>query len=228
MTSNAIPTDWDTAYPAQRRMMVECQVRTFDVTDHAILDAMLTIPREAFVDPKVAPLAYADRSLPSVGGKRQMLPPMVLARMLQAAEVRRSDKVLDVAGGSGYSAAILARLSDRVAALESDEMVGVAARTELAVGSPTRIDCVSGPLQEGHAAGAPFDVIVVNGAVEEMSAQLLAQLSDGGRLIAIDAGHGAPRAVRYERVGADISVRPLFDASAHILEGFSRVPAFVF
>lgn len=228
MTSDAIPTDWDTAYPAQRRMMVDCQVRTFDVTDQAILAAMLEIPREKFVDPKVAPLAYADRSLPAAGGPRQLLPPMVLARMLQAADVRQTDRVLDVAGGSGYAAAILARLSESVVGLEDDEALSGAARETLAAMGASNVVCVTGPLRQGHAAGAPYDVILLNGAVAEMPANLLAQLADSGRLIAIDAADGAPKAVRYEKIGANISVRPLFDASAHVLEGFSKVPSFVF
>lgn len=228
MTSNAIPTDWDTAYPAQRRMMVECQVRPFDVTDHAILAAMLEIPRETFVDPSVASLAYADRSLPSAGGKRQLLPPMVLARMLQAADVGVGEKVLEIGGGSGYGAAILARLSDTVFTQECDEAQSRAARDALAQTGAARVTCVTGPLPEGHAAAGPFDVIVVNGAVEDMPASLLAQLADGGRLVAILVGSGAPKAVRYEKVGADVSMRPLFDAAAGVLEGFSKAPSFVF
>lgn len=228
MTSNAIPTEWDSAYPAQRRMMVECQVRPFDVTHHGIVAAMLEIPRETFVDPKVAPLAYSDRSLPAAGGKRHLLPPMILARMIQAADIRRDDKILDVAGGTGYGAAILARLADAIVALESDAASSGAARSALAEANASKVICVSGPVRDGYAAGAPFDVILVNGAFEVMSAELLGQLAQGGRLVAIDAGRGSPKAVRYEKVGADVSVRPLFDAAAPLLEGFSRAPTFVF
>jgi protein-L-isoaspartate(D-aspartate) O-methyltransferase len=228
MQPDAIPTDWMTDFAAQRRMMVECQVRPFNVTDHPLLTAMLNVPRERFVAPQVVALAYADGILPAAGSGRAMLPPMILARMIQAARIKPTDKVLDLAGGAGYGAALLARLAGQVVTLESVEAASVAARTAVGESDAKVVLCATGPLRDGYPGGAPYDVIIVNGAFQFMPQPLLDQLSDGGRLIGIDAMSGAPKAVRYERTGGDFSRRPLFDAGAPILEGFQEAATFVF
>ena len=222
MKPETIPTDWATTAAAQRRMMVECQVRTFGVTDHAVIAAMLEIPREIFVAPDVAALSYSDGILASAGGKRHLLAPMVLARLLQAADLRAGDHALDVAGGCGYSAAILSRLVARVTALETTDGMTATARSLLPSVGATQVAFVTAALETGAAIAAPFDVILINGAIEVRPQTLLDQLADGGRLLAIDAARGAPKAVRYERAGRDISVRPLFDATAPWLDGFRK------
>jgi protein-L-isoaspartate(D-aspartate) O-methyltransferase len=209
-------------------MMVDCQIRTFDVTDQALLAALYELPRELFVAPEFATLAYADRMLPSAGGRRQILAPMVLARMIQAAALRPADKVLAVGSGSGYAACVMGRLTASVVALESDAALTEVARAVAAKCGQGNVTCVTGALDQGYAAGAPYDAILIDGATEVIPTALLRQLADGGRLIAIDASTAAPRAVRYERTADDFGKRPLFNASAPILEGFRREPVFAF
>src|SRR5260370_15487878 len=137
-------------YSAQRQMMVDCQVRTYDVTDQALLAAMYDVPRELFVATDFVTLAYADRVLPSLGGKRQLLAPMTLARMIQAANLRPTDKVLDVGGGAGYGAALLARLAANVVALEADAALTAAASAVLGKLGEAKVTCVTGGLDLGY------------------------------------------------------------------------------
>lgn len=216
-----------------RRTMVDCQLRTFDVTDTDVLDAVLETPREPFVDAPES-LAYSDASLTMRGATetRRLLAPMALARALQDVQLRKDDRALDVAGAAGYSAAVLARLVGSVTAVESDEgFVTRAARafSELGLDNAT---AVRGDLTAGHAAGAPYDLILVNGAVGTPPDALFEQLADGGRLLAIDAGPGgssaAGRFMMYERVGASIAERALFDTTALPLAAFARKPLFAF
>jgi protein-L-isoaspartate(D-aspartate) O-methyltransferase len=228
MSSGAVAAGESFDFAAQRRIMVDSQVRTFDVTDLALQAAMYEIPRERFVASESVPLAYADRTVLSAGGRRMLLAPMVIARMIQAAGLKGSDKVLDVGGGAGYGAALIARLAGAVVALEVEPGLTAAARAALAGIGETKVTCVTGALEEGHAAAKPYDAIIVEGCIEVTPSALLGQLRDGGRLIAIDGSSGAPNVVRFERIGADVSVRPLFDAGGPVLDGFRRPAAFVF
>jgi protein-L-isoaspartate(D-aspartate) O-methyltransferase len=216
-----------------RRTMVDCQLRTFDVTDTDVLDAVLETPREPFVDAPES-LAYSDASLTVRGAveTRRLLAPMALARALQDVQLRKDDRALDVAGAAGYSAAVLARLVAHVTALESDEgFVAQAGRAfaELGLDNAT---AVRGDLAAGHPAGAPYDLIIINGAVGAPPAALLNQLADGGRLLAIEAGPGgsgaAGRFMMYERVGATVADRAMFDTTALPLAAFARKPLFAF
>lgn len=200
-----------------RRTMVERQLRTFDVHDLEVLTAFNAVAREHFVAPGLADVAYSDRLLPSSCGRRMLTPPMTLARLLQEARVTSRDRVLDVAGGSGYSAAVLAGLAASVVALETSAPEGGA-----------RIEPVTGPVAQGCAAKGPYDLIVVNGAMETRPDALLAQLAEGGRLVGFERSGAACRAVRYDRFGADCSRRTLFNAAAPSLEEFRAEPAFVF
>ena len=218
-----------------RRRMVDCQLRTFSVFDEAVLFAVLNTPREVFLDPAAQVVAYSDAVLNvSAGGsRRQELTPMVLARLLQNADVKPTDKVLVVGGGTGYAAAIAARLGGSVVALEADAAFTDAARNALtSLGSLAKVDLTTGPLEAGAPTKGPFDVILVAGAVEEGLEVLLGQLTDGGRLVTIRRSEGqtglAMKAVRYDRVGPDAGLRTIFDATASVLPGFGRKPAFVF
>jgi protein-L-isoaspartate(D-aspartate) O-methyltransferase len=212
-------------FAARRRQMVDSQLRTCDVTDQAVLAAFADIPRETFVAPNFASLAYLDRDAPALGAAdRLLLAPMVLARMIQAANVKAGEKALDVAGGSGYSAAILAALGARVTALESDAGAVEAAKTLLA---GKAVAPVAGDLAQG-AAGGPFDLIFVNGAFEVAPEALLSQLAEGGRLIGVDASFRSPKAVVIERVSGVSSRRALFDAVAPRLQAFRQVATFAF
>jgi protein-L-isoaspartate(D-aspartate) O-methyltransferase len=153
---------------------------------------------------------------------------MVIARLIQAATLRPDDRVLDVAGGSGYGAALMARLAGKVVALEAEEAQTAAAAAALAAIGETRVETVTGTLDQGFPAGSPYDAIVINGAIEELPEALPKQLREGGCLVAIDKSFGAPKAVRFDRIAGELSRRPLFDAGAPLLPGFQKAPRFVF
>ena len=212
-----------------RRMMVDCQVRPTDVTDRDVIAAMLDIPRERFAPPALASVAYLDRDIP-VDPKRALLKPMVLARMIQATEVGSHDRVLDVACGSGYSSAVLARLAASVTALEDDADRARRCGENLAQVAPGsgNVAGVCGPLEAGWAAGAPYDVILVNGACETEPQGLLRQLNEGGRLVAIIGTAPVGKATLFRKDHGEIGSRPLFDAVAPALPAFAQAPAFVF
>jgi protein-L-isoaspartate(D-aspartate) O-methyltransferase len=213
-----------------RRAMVDSQLRPSDVTDQELLAAMLEIPRERFVPAGLAGVAYLDRDLP-VDPKRALLKPMVLARMIQAAGLQTGERVLDVACGTGYSSAILARLSASVTALEDDadraRRCGeiFAQLTPLGTGN---VVAVGGPLEAGWPAGAPYDVILVNGACETEPHGLIRQLAEGGRLIAVMGTGPIGKATLFRKDHGEIGSRPLFDAAAPALPAFAKAPAFVF
>ena len=166
-----------------RRLMVDGQVRTADVTDPALLNAMLTVPREKFLPPALAPLAYVDDDIEVAPG-RALLKPMVLAKLIQAARIGRENRVLDVACATGYSAAVLARLAGTVIALEADAGLARQAKESLAAVGAAQVEVVVGPLTEGWPAGAPYDVILLNGAAEIVPEALGRQLKPDGRFIA--------------------------------------------
>ena len=216
-----------TDFVAARRNMVEGQVRTADVTDLRILSAMLEIPRENFVPPGAAGLAYLDLDL-AVGeaGSRRLLKPMVLAKLIHAADIASSDRVLDVGCGTGYAAAVLAHFAGQVVALDQDAGLVQAARSALA-GQPN-VTVVNGPLTGGWPQGAPYDVILLEGATEIAPQAFLSQLKDGGRLVCILGGGPSAKAMLYCRSGEELGGRPIFDASATVLPGFAKVPAFAF
>ena len=218
-------------FAAARRMMVDGQVRTSDVTDLRIIAAMLELPRERFVPDTSAELAYLDLDAPAAtGGKqvRHLLKPMVLAKLVQAAAVKADDRVLDVGCATGYSAALLARLARSVVALEQDPfLVRLAGENLQAVGAGNAT-VVTGPLTEGWQRDAPYDVVFVNGATESMPRTLCRQLKDGGRLVAVVGRAPVSRAMLYCSVQGDVSGRPIFDAAAPLLPGFAAPPAFVF
>jgi protein-L-isoaspartate(D-aspartate) O-methyltransferase len=221
-----------------RRTMVDCQIKTFDVTDPALLARLLEIPRELFLPAELAPLAYSDAALqvrPGEAGKaaRTLLPPLILARLIQGAEVLASDNVLDVASATGYSAALLAGLAGTVVALESDPALFKQTRSNLDAFGLTQVRLVLAPLAAGAPNEAPFDVIFVNGGVDANLTQLFAQLKEGGRLLAIqrlpDGQTGwASKAVRYEKVDGVTGYRILFDAWGPVLDEFRRGDRFTF
>ena len=213
-----------------RRMMVDCQIRPTDVTDRELLAALLVIPRERFVPADLMSVAYLDRDL-AVDPKRALLKPMVLARMIPAAEIKTGDRVLDVACGTGYSSAILARLSASVTALEDDAARSRRCGEILAQLAPLgagNAAAVGGPLEAGWPAGAPYDVILVNGACEIEPHGLLGQLNEGGRLVAVMGTGPDGKATLFRKDRGEIGSRALFDATAPALPMFAKAPAFVF
>ena len=214
-----------TDFAAARTHMVDGQVRIADVTDLRILAALQDIERERFVPAEARQLAYVDFDLPVAPG-RFLMKPRVLAKMLQAAAIASTDRVLDVGCASGYSAALLGRLAAQVTALEENPDLARAAREALS--GQKNVEVVSGRLVDGWTAAAPYDVIVLEGATEVAPDSLLRQLSEGGRLLCVLGGDPAAKAMLYLRSGDDIGGRPIFDASIPLLPGFSKTPAFAF
>jgi len=218
-------------FAAARRMMVDGQVRTADVTDPRLIGAMLDLPRERFFPEDKVSLAYLDRdvAVSEIGlPVRRLLKPMVLAKLLQVAEVAETDCVLDVGCTTGYSTALLSRLAGSVVGLEEDAILaGQAVETLAAVGA-ANAKVVTGPLGRGCPGEGPYDLIVLQGSTEVVPAALLGQLKDGGRLVCVLGRGPAAKAMLYRMIGGDLSGRPIFDAAAALLPGFSQPAEFVF
>lgn len=216
-----------TDYAAARRHMVDGQVRTADVTDLRIISAMLEVPRERFAPEASASLAYLDLDLPvGEGSARRLLKPMVLAKLIQAADLTATDRVLVVGCATGYTAAVLARIAAQVVALEQDEKLAQLARSALAAQPNIRV--VSGPLVEGWPQDAPYDVILLEGATEQEPQAFRRQLKDGGRLVCVLGSPPAAKAMLYRRAGEEMGGRAIFDAAAALLPGFAKAPVFAF
>lgn len=215
--------------------MVDCQIRTFDVTDQRVLARLLEVPREAFLPAELAPLAYSDLSLTvnAAGRPRRLLSPLVLARLIQDAGVKQNDNVLDVGPATGYSSALLAGLAGRVTALESDSNLYKSLRSNLDSTGLTGVKTALGPLEDGAAQEGPFDLIFIQGAAEAHLDKLFGQLKIGGRLVAFKplAGHEighASQAIRYEKIDGGLGFRVLFDAAAPRLDAFRQTAQFTF
>ena len=218
-------------FATARQKMVDGQVRPNDVTDIRILDAMLAVPREAFVPANQRALAYLDLDLDvSEGGAAQrfLIKPQVLAKMLQAAEIKETDKVLVAGSVPGYAAAVVAGLAGQVVATESDPAQVAKARDVLAQLGLANVTFKAAGAADGDPANGPFDVIVLDGATEIAPERLYGQLKDGGRLVGVFATTKPPRATIVTRSHGDFGHRALFDASVPILPGLERLPAFVF
>jgi protein-L-isoaspartate(D-aspartate) O-methyltransferase len=219
-------------YAQARLNMVEGQLRTNKVTDEAVLDAFLAVPRELYVPSALRGSAYVDDDIP-LGGGRSMMAPLVLARLLQFASITPQDEVLEIGCGTGYATALLARLAGAVTTLECEARLAAAARRLLAQqGVSARI--VEGDLAAGWPEGAPYNVILFNGAAAAIPQAIAAQLAEGGRLVGVvradagPAGRGNGEAVLMTKAEGALSSRPVFDAAAHELPGCGRAPSFVF
>ena len=210
-----------------RRMMVDGQIRTADVTDLDLIGAMLAVPRERFAPPAVAGQAYIDGDLP-IGDGRALLKPMVLAKLLQALQVRSGSHVLDVGCGTGYSSAVLARLAGSVVALEEDEDLARHAEQALAATTDGHVVLAVGPLTKGWPQAAPYDLILLNGAIEILPDALGRQLKPDGRLACVFGCAPATKAMIFRQIEGHLVGRPIFDAGAALLPGFAALPAFVF
>ncbi len=225
-----------TGYEARRMAMVESQLRPNQVTDIGLLAAMRTLPRERFVPPAFERLAYMDEGIevfPAGEGTpaRFLLAPMVQARLIQLAEIEPQDKVLDVGCVTGYSTAILSRLAASVIGLEPEPELAKAAAANLAGLGLGNAEIVEGALAGGWPAQGPYDVIVLEGSVAAVPDSLLAQLKDGGRLVAVITA--APnmrqgKANLFVRVEGEARGVAHFDAGARPLPGVAPEPAFIF
>lgn len=229
--------------------MVESQVRPSDITDRRIIRAMLELPRHEFVAQRRWPLAYADGDAPldapdgvgdgrgdgagvAAGDHRYLLAPRLLAKLLQIADVKAHDLVLDIGCGSGYSTALLAALCGRVTGLEHDPALVERANRLLALLKVSNAKVVHGQLSAGHAGAAPFNLIMLNGSVTQVPGSLFEQLKDGGRLVAVVAGADAATqtgsAMVYCKTSGTVGGRSAFNAQAPRLPGFEAPQIFTF
>jgi protein-L-isoaspartate(D-aspartate) O-methyltransferase len=209
-----------------RNLMVDGQLRPSKVTDRRILDAMRSIPREAFVPPHLAPMAYIDQDLP-LGGGRVLLKPLVIARLLQLARPLAGETALIVGCGTGYGAAILAACGVHVTALEDNADL-VAHATQVS-GNATDISFVQGKLADGYAASAPYDLVVIEGAVPSIPDRIGQQVAASGRLVTIilAQGHAGYAALAEPSTGG-LRAQAAFDANAPLLPGLQPEPGFSF
>jgi protein-L-isoaspartate(D-aspartate) O-methyltransferase len=210
-----------------RRRMVDGQLRPNRVTDARLLAAMGDIPRERFLPPALSARAYADEDVRLPGG-RGLIAPMVLARLIQSLAIRDGDRILVVGAGTGYAAAVIVRCGGRVVAVEDDPaLIAIARRATEGHASPEALRLVTQGVAEGYAAAAPYDGILIEGAVPAVPAAISGQLAEGGRLVAVLAG-GVSRAVLGRQAGGSFSVTSLFDCATLALPAFTREPGFVF
>ncbi len=220
-------------YGIARSTMVNNQLRTFDVSDRAVLAAMGAVPREAFVPAAKRPIAYLDSNLEVSEATadrpaRHLLAPSTIGRLLQAAEIQSSDIALVVGCTTGYVAAVVAQLADSVVALDCDAGLADQATETLVDLSVDNAAVVTGDLDKGWPEEGPYDVVVVAGGVDTVPDGLLEQVRDKGRLAVVEGRGGAGQALIYTRTAGVVSPRFIFNASAPILPGFERQNAFEF
>ncbi|MBZ9737385.1 MULTISPECIES: protein-L-isoaspartate O-methyltransferase family protein [unclassified Mesorhizobium] len=220
-------------FSERRVKMVDGQIRTTDVTSAPLIEAMLSVPREAFVGAGQQDLAYIDEDIrisdgADGSGARYLMEPSPLAKLLQLAEIDASDSVLDVGCGTGYSAALLSRLARSVVALESDAALAEAAKSTLSRLGCQNVTVVTGPLPQGQAAKGPYNVIFIGGSVEEVPQALLDQLAEDGRLVAVEGRGNSGVARLFVKAGGVVTGRRAFNAAIKPLPGFERAHAFEF
>ena len=214
-------------FATARRVMVDNQVRTTHVRRYGVLDAMLWAPRELFVPRAWREVAYAGIEVP-LGHGRYLMDPQTLAMMLDAVDVNADDLVLDVAPGTGYSTALLARLAQAVVAVEPVPDLAETAQTLM-----DRLEIVNaavgtGDPTKGDPAHGPYDIVFVNGGVERLPDALTAQMKDGGRLVAVFRDGNAGHCRVLSRSGDAVSGRSVFDATPPVLPGFEKPAEFTF
>ncbi len=214
-----------TDYSARRTMMVDTQIRPSDVTKFPIIEAMLSVPREAFVPAEKREAAYVGEDL-DLGGGRVMLEPRTLAKMLDALDIQGDDLVLDIGSGLGYSAAVIARMAEAVVAVEENEAWIEEAQSILNDHGADNVIVQQGALTEGAEQHGPYDVICIEGAVEHLPEGLAGQLKDGGRIGVLFA-EGALGVARIGyKIDGKMNWRFAFNAGAPVLPGFERHAAF--
>jgi protein-L-isoaspartate(D-aspartate) O-methyltransferase len=214
-------------FAAARQHMVDSQIRTNKVTDERLIDAIRMLPRERFVPDKVKARAYLDDDI-EIAPNRYLMEPMVTARLIQAAEPKADDIALVVGAGAGYAAGVLSRLVNTVVALEADGELAQRATATMIDLSIDNAIVMDGPLNAGCTKHAPYNIIYLDGAVEQVPAALLAQLADGGRMVGVRAERGVGRATLWIKSGDAVSHRVLFDATVARLPGFAAPAQFVF
>ncbi|KKW89401.1 MULTISPECIES: protein-L-isoaspartate O-methyltransferase family protein [Sphingobium] len=205
-------------FSSMRTAMVESQLRTSDVDDQRVIAAMAHVAREDFVPAERRAMTYVDRPIPLSSG-RSLNPPLVTGRLLKEAQIARGDKVLLIGGATGYSAALLASMGAQVTAVEEE------GGPEIAVPGVT---VVRGALNAGAPAGAPYDVLLIEGAVEEVPAALVEQLADGARVSTGIVERGVTRLCSGRVVAGALGLASLADLEMVVLPGFAAPERFVF
>ena len=217
-----------TQYAAARLNMVEGQLKPNKIVTEAILEAMGDVPREAFVPKALRGIAYVDEDI-AIGNGRHLMEPMVLGRLIEAMQVDSGDIVLAIGCGTGYSAAVLARLANTVVAIEDDSDLAQQATETLAHLGADNAVVIEAPLTGGYPEQAPYQAIIIDGAVADVPRPILDQLADGGRLAAVLSPQGGlGKATLYQNIGGTVSHREVFDAAVPLLRGFEPVPVFEF
>jgi protein-L-isoaspartate(D-aspartate) O-methyltransferase len=214
-----------------RQSMVDCQVRTTDVTDLDVIEALLTVPREAFMPAAKRDFAYIDDDIMVTAEPvaRYIMEPSPFARLVQLASIEPDNLVLDIGCTTGYSSAVLSRLAGGVIALEEDEELAAQATQILADQTYDSVAVVTGPLNAGHAKEGPYDVIFVGGAVDVLPDALLDQIKPGGRLVVVEGQGLDGRARLYVRDDEGVlGARTAFNLAVKPLPGFQKVAAFEF
>lgn len=214
-----------TDFAARRTVMVDTQVRPNDVTKYPVIEAMLAIPREEFVPAALRSVAYSGENL-AIGDRRVVLEPRTLAKLIDGLDIQQGDLVLDLACGYGYSAAVIARLAEAVVAIEEDEIMAAEAEKRLADADVFNVATLHGDLTEGNPKQGPYDVILIEGAVEEVPATILDQLKEGGRIGALfmEGSLGIAR-IGY-RLNGRVNWRYAFNAHAPVLKAFTKQRGF--
>lgn len=215
------------SFAAARQHMIDSQIRTNKVIDDRLLDALRHVPREAFVPDNVKVRAYVDDDLP-LGNGRYLTEPMVVARLLQVADVKPTDMALVAAAGSGYAAALLSKLANTVIAVEADHALSERAAVALQQQAADNVVWQEGDPAAGFAKHAPYDVILIDGGAETVPAALLEQLAEGGRLVTVLLEGRVGRAVLMMKERGSISRRVLFDANVPLLSAFAKPAEFSF
>jgi protein-L-isoaspartate(D-aspartate) O-methyltransferase len=211
-------------FEQMRRAMVSNSLRTTGVSDPRVLAAIGAVPRERFVPRERVGIAYADTSVP-LGNGRELNSPLAFARMLTEISPQENDSALLIGAASGYSAAVLSRLVGSLVAVEEDAGLAETARDMLA---DTDVKLVVGPLTEGYAGGAPYDLIVIDGAVEFVPDALVEQLVEGGRVATALLDRGVTRIAIGRRAGEAFGIASMTDLASIILPGFVKPRAFSF
>lgn len=212
-------------FEVMRHAMVASQLRTSNVHDARVVEVMAKVPREAFVPPEHRAIAYRDALLPLVGGRHHNTP-LATGRLLTEARVQPGDHVLLIGAAGGYTTALLAQLAGSVVAVEEEEALVALARTGLAGGA--NVDLVQGPLNAGWSARAPYDLLFIDGAVEEIPDALLAQVKPGGRVATGVIDRGVTRLALGRRTEGGFGLVDFADVECAILPGFRRLRTFQF
>ncbi len=211
-----------------RRAMVNSQLRVTKVTDEAVVRTFGRVPREMFVPQARQAFAYADEKVP-LGKGRSLMQPLVLARLLSAASPRLGDKALVVGAGLGFSAAVLADIGLSVVAVESDAEMAATARLNLAEAGYPHVEVLAAEATAGHAARAPYDLILIDGAADHVPDALIAQLAETGTLLGVISDQGAGKGFtgRKTKTGG-FGIHPFMDALVDVLPGFEKPKSFTF